>query len=91
MENKNQRWLKELASLFGMDVTRFAECVGYSRQALYLAASGRRKLERKRLELVIFKLNVMNTRLLADEKAKAEENFEARRKLIGSLMDRLSK
>lgn len=89
METKNQRWLQEVASLFGMDVTRFAECVGYSRQALYKAASGQQKLERKRLGLVIFKLEVLNERLLVAEKAKAEENFETRRKLIDSLLERL--
>lgn len=89
METKNPYWLKEIASLFGMDVTQFAECVGYSRQALYKAASGQQKLDKKRLALVVFKLEVMNERLLEADKAKAEENFEARKKLIHSLMERL--
>ena len=83
-------WLLETAKAFGLNVDEFANNIGYSRQAIYQAASGENKLDRGRLAMAIFKLEVQNERQLENEKKKAIENYEYRKKLIDSLMERLS-
>ena len=90
MDEKNSYWLKEIATAFGMNIKDFAECMGYSRQALYKGACGKNALDKRRLAVSQFKLDVLNQKLYEAEKAKADEMFTKRRKLIESLTDRLS-
>ena len=89
MEDKRSYWLKEIASFFGMSIKEFAESMGYSRQALYQAACGMTSLDKRRLAVSQYKLDVINQKMLEAEQAKAQENYEHRRKLIDSLIDRL--
>ena len=90
MEEKNTYWLKEIATAFGMNVKEFADCMGYSRQALYQGASGTNALDKRRLAVSQYKLDVINQKMYEAEKAKADEMFQHRSKLIDSLIDRLS-
>lgn len=90
MDEKKCYWLKEIATAFGMNIKDFAECMGYSRQALYMGACGMNTLNKRRLAVSRYKLDVLNQKLYEAEKAKADELFQKRRKLIDSLIDRLS-
>lgn len=90
MEEKKSFWLKEIATAFGMNITDFAECMGYSRQALYRGACGMTSLNKRRLAVSQHKLDVINQKLYEAEKAKTDEMFHERKKLIDSLTDRLS-
>lgn len=90
MGDVKHKWLVEIASQFGMNVKQFAESIGYSRQALYQASCGMSRLDKRRLAVAMYKLDVMNEKLLEAEKAAAVKRFEDRRKLIESLTDRLS-
>lgn len=90
MAEKNSYWLKEIATAFGMNIKDFAECMGYSRQALYQGACGMNSLDKRRLAVSQYKLDVINQKLYEAEKAKADEMFQNRRKLIDSLINRLS-
>ena len=82
-------WLQEVAKAFGMDVSKLAEFLGYSRQSLYLAANGRYDLNKGRLSLAIFKLEMLNEKQFKAEKEKAEANYEHRKKMIEDLVERL--
>lgn len=88
-EYKN-KWLLECANAFGMTVKEFAEYIGYSRQALYLANEGANKLGPRRLALGQFKLDALSEKMNADALAKAEADFKKRNRLIEELMQRLS-
>lgn len=88
-ENKKS-WVHECANAFGMTVTEFAEFTGYTRQALYLANRGDNKLDPRKLALVQSKLDAVSEKMYADEKAKAQADFEKRNRLIEELAERLS-
>lgn len=91
MPEYKHKWLLECANAFGMKVKDFAEFMGYSRQAVYQANEGITKLEPRRLALAQFKLDAVNEKMLAEERAKADENFKRREKLIDELMERLGR
>jgi hypothetical protein len=89
MDKKKNYWLKEIATAFGMNIKDFADCMGYSRQSLYQGACGMTNLDKRRLAVSEYKLDVINQKLYEAEKAKADEMFQKRRKLIDSMIDRL--
>lgn len=90
MPKQKSMWLLEIARHFGMSVSQLAEYMGYSRQALYQAASDENHLDRRRLSVALCKLEMKNEKMYQAEKALAEENFKKRQQLIDSLADRLS-
>lgn len=90
MAKTRQVLLKDIAANFGMSIKEFATSMGYSRQALYKAACGMIRLDRRRLAVAQYKLDVISEKMLEAEKAIAEENFKKRSKLIEDLMERLS-
>ena len=93
MEQKkedNKHRLKKIASAFGMNVNEFAECIGYSRQALYQGACGIHSFNKNRLAISKYKLKVINQKLYETEKATADEMFQYRSKMIDDLIDCLT-
>ena len=90
MPKYKNKWLLECANAFGMNVTEFAKCIGYTRQALYLANEGASRLDPRRLAVSQYKLEAISEKMYEEERAKAEENHKKRNMLIDSLMDRLS-
>lgn len=89
MPEYKHKWLLDIANSFGMSVTQFAECIGYTRQAIYLANEGRSRLDPRRLGVAQYELDAMSQKMFDDEIAKAKERFYKRNKLIDELMERL--
>ena len=89
MPEYKHKWLLECANAYGMNVKDFAEFMGYSRQALYQANEGTARLDPRRLALAQFKLEAVSEKMLAEETARAKENFAKRNELIEALMDKL--
>jgi hypothetical protein len=90
MPEYKHKWLLECAKLFGMSVSEFAKCIGYSRQALYQANEGVSRLEPGRLAVSQYKLEEISKKMHEEERAKADENFIERNKMIDVLFERLS-
>jgi hypothetical protein len=88
-ENKH-RWLCETAAAFGMNITTFSKCMGYSRQMIYQASCGISHMEKGRLAVAMYKLQDINNIIYEEEKRVAKERFEHRNMLIDKLEDRLS-
>ena len=89
MPEYKHKWLLECANSFGMNVTQFAECIGYTRQAIYLANEGKSMLKPRRLGVAQYKLEAISQKMFEDEMAKAKENLIKRNKMIEELMERL--
>lgn len=73
----NKLKLNEIARAFGFTILQFAECIGYSRQALYLGIrpSGKAKA-------AIAKLRSLNASMLKVEQEETQRRFEAREKAV---------
>lgn len=82
-------WLLDTAKAFGMEIDEFVAYMGYSRNTIYSAAKGYSKLAKGRLANAIFKLEMLNEKLLKAERKQAVDNYEARKKMIEDLMERL--
>lgn len=89
MAECEKNWLFACAKAFGMTVKEFAECIGYSRQALYQANEGIVRLDGIRLSVSQYKLDAISQKMFDDEIAKAKKSFYERNKLIDELMERL--
>lgn len=83
-----QKWLGEIASAFGMNVSEFAEFIGYSRGGLYFANKETRKADRRKLDLAIFKLGVISEKIHAADIDRANEDYKKRIELMEELMHR---
>lgn len=88
-ENKH-RWLEETAWAFGMSISTFAKCMGYSRQMIYQTSCGLCRMERGRLAVAMYKLYDINQKMYEAEKQLAKERFVQRSKLLEELENRLS-
>lgn len=88
-ENKH-RWLAETARTFGMSISTFAKCMGYSRQMIYQTSCGISHMERGRLAVAMYKLQDINQKMYEAEKQLAKERFVQRNKLLEELENRLS-
>ena len=88
MAEPEKKWLSQCAKAFGMNVKEFAECIGYSRQAMYQANEGITRLDARRLGVSQYKLDAISQKILDDEIAKAKANFYERNKLIEELIER---
>lgn len=89
--SSTHNWLMEVAAQFGMSISDFCKCMGYSRQAIYQASCGMSRLDARRVAVSMYKLDVMNQQKLDAEIKQAQLSFEFRKKLIDSLEDRLSR
>ena len=71
--------MRKVAKAFGMSVTELAECIGYSRAALYGKTCLRNE---KRVQAAIRYLKLKSSDMLAEDHATAERKFRERRDAI---------
>lgn len=89
MSMAKQNFLAEIARAFGMNVSEFAEFIGYSRANLYAANEGHYRLNSRRMSLVKFKLGITSQKMFEADQKRAEEDLKKRIALIDELICRL--
>ena len=72
--------IREIANAFDMSVRKFAETIGYTRQALYFGVSSKRN--RTRGKAAIQMLEMLNHKTLLEDQEAARLKFEARKAAI---------
>ena len=87
-EEKHKR-LQEISHSFGMDISEFCKCIGYSRQMLYQASCGMSNMNPGRLAVAIYKLEVLNEKILEKDIEMAKEEHNKRCRLLSELERRL--
>lgn len=71
-------WLSDLANEFGMNTTKFAESIGYTRQTLYNASNGVCRLSKHHVELACLKLITLSESIMDGEVQLAKKRHENR-------------
>lgn len=82
-------WLREITQSFGMNVQEFAACIGYTKQRLYQAATAGDKLHWGHLQLAAEKLATANEQLREKAMQKAQEDYDARARMVQDMLKRL--
>lgn len=85
MESNKWSLLSEIANHFGVDVQGFAAMIGYTRQSLYSAASGKSRLRKGRFDVVLYKLGIISRSMYEADCKAAAERHQRRLKLMGEL------
>lgn len=86
---ERHKWLQELSHSFGMDISEFCKYIGYSRQMLYQASCGTSNMNPGRLAVAIYKLEVLNQKILEKDIETAKEEHNNRNRLLLELERRI--
>lgn len=82
--------LKEVAVAFGMTITKFAEFLGYSKQALYQLNDGTNGICTSRYYSALRLLKFQSDKMYEDALEKAERDKATREALIQQMCDNVS-
>lgn len=74
--------IAEIAGAFDMSIAKFADCIGYSRPALYNSAFGKHETRRRS---VIDLLDMRSRQMLEADKELAEKKYRERQNAIQEL------
>lgn len=76
--------INEIAKAFGMSVAKFANYMGYSRQAMYDKKSGRNRM---RLSAAVERLTDLNNKLYDLDMSIANKSFSTRENAIRAFVN----